>query len=54
MGYIEGETLAKKKAGGGLGLREGVEVIRQVAETIAYVHCQGCRAPELDAQEYPA
>ena len=38
MGFIEGETLAKKKASGGLGLREGVEVIRQVAETIAYAH----------------
>jgi serine/threonine protein kinase len=41
MGFIEGETLAKKKAGGGLGLRDGVEVIRQVAETIAYVHGKG-------------
>jgi serine/threonine protein kinase len=41
MGYIEGETLAKKRTGGGLGLREGVEVIRQVAETIAYAHSKG-------------
>jgi serine/threonine protein kinase len=41
MGYIEGETLSKKKAGGGLGLREGVEVIRQVAETIAFAHSKG-------------
>ena len=41
MGYIEGETLSKKKAGAGLGLREGVEVIRQVAETIAFAHSKG-------------
>jgi S1-C subfamily serine protease len=37
-GYIEGETLARKRSGGGLGLREGVEVVRQAAETIAYAH----------------
>jgi serine/threonine protein kinase len=41
MGYIEAETLAKKKKSGVLGLREGVEVIRQVAETIAYAHSKG-------------
>jgi S1-C subfamily serine protease len=41
MGFIEGETLAKKKKDGVLGLREGVEVIRQVAETMAYAHSKG-------------
>jgi serine/threonine protein kinase len=39
-GFIEGETLAKRRVGG-LGLREGVEVLRQVAEAIAFAHSKG-------------
>jgi serine/threonine protein kinase len=41
MGFIGGETLAKKKASGPLGLRDGVEIIAQVAEIIAYAHSKG-------------
>jgi WD40 repeat protein len=50
MGFVEGETLATKRAGTGLSLREGVEVVRQVAEALAYAHGKGVVHQNLTAK----
>lgn len=41
MGYIEGESLAQKVAGGPLPPREAADLVRQVCDAMAYAHERG-------------
>lgn len=41
MGYIEGKSLAERIAQGPLSPREAAELLKQIAEAVAYAHGQG-------------
>jgi len=41
MGFVEGESLAQKVAGGPLPAREAAELVKQVAESVHYAHERG-------------
>jgi tetratricopeptide (TPR) repeat protein len=41
MGYVEGQSLSQRLAGGPLPAREAAELIRHVAEAIEYAHQRG-------------
>ncbi len=41
MGYVEGQSLSAKLAGGPLPPREAAELVKKVADAVAYAHEQG-------------